>query len=494
MNEDAGDGFTKVQKLREAANTFISIMQPGDGLGLVRFNEAAQRLMEVQDVGPVMGGAGRTAAIGHISGSDIDPLGSTSIGDGVVNGKQMLDDAQAAAVPPYDLTAMVVLTDGMWNRPPPLASISGSIIANTYAVGLGLPSNISVPALTTLCQGHNGYLLITGALSTDQSMRLSKYFLQILADVSNAQIAADPRGVLDKTAEHRIPFWICESDYGMDLIVLSTYPQVIDFQLEAPDGSRITPASGPGGANAQFVLSQYASYYRCALPVLPSNADWSHEGLWYAVLKLGRPSQEPTMYERRREYYAAYYDPKRAVLPYEFVVHTYSSLTFTAQAAQASFEVGAVVSITASLHEYEAPLQGRANVWAEILRPDRMTDLVTLDLNSGGQFVSRYTLDLPGIFNIRVRARGETMRSMPFQRERTLTGVAVPGGDLWSPNDPKTSDLCELVHCLQETGVVKGNLARKLRDLGFDLPALLKCLGEQCRSTADELEPRQPQR
>ena len=86
----------------------------------------------------------------------------------------------------------------------------------------------------------------------------------------------------------RIRFWVSEGDYGMDLIVLSPYPQVIDFQLETPDGTRITPASGPAGANSQFTVSRYASFYRCALPVLPADATGSHEGLWYAVLKLGR--------------------------------------------------------------------------------------------------------------------------------------------------------------------------------------------------------------
>lgn len=493
MNDDAGDGVTKVQKLREAANAFISIMLPGDGVGLVRFNAAAQRLMEVQDVGSAPGGAGRMTAIGHISGSDIDPTGATSIGDGVVTGKQMLDDAQAAATPPYDVTAMVVLTDGMWNRPPALAAVSGSITANTYAVGLGLPSNISVPALTTLCQGHNGYLLITGALSTDQSMRVGKYFLQILAGVTNAQIVADPRGVLDITAEHRIPFWICEADYGMDLIVLSPVPQVIDFQLEAPDGSRIGPASGAGGANSQFVLSRYAGYYRCALPVLPANAAGSHNGLWHAVLKLGHPSSGHLTNDRRQEYYAAYYDPKRAVLPYEFVAHAYSSLTFSAWVSQASFDVGAAVRLTASLREYDAPLLGRANVWAEIQRPDGLTDLVALGLDSGNQFIGTYDLRLAGVFSIRVRARGETMRGSPFERERTLTAVAVPGGDMWSPNDPKANDLCELLHCLQERGAISGELAKKLKELGVDLPAFMKCLGKRCRSMADELEARQPQ-
>jgi hypothetical protein len=164
--------------------------------------------------------------------------------------------------------------------------------------------------------------------------------------------------------------------------------------------------------------------------VLPANASGSHYGLWYAVLKLGSPSPEYTTYGRLREYYAAYYDPKRAVLPYEFVAHTYSSLTFSAYVAQASFEVGAVVRLTASLREYDALLQGRANVWAEILRPDGITDLVTLSPDSGGQFVATYELQLPSLFSIRVRARGETMRGTPFEREQTLTATAVPGGDI----------------------------------------------------------------
>ena len=490
MDDDAGDAVTKVQKLREAANAFISVMSPGDGIGLVRFNQTAQRLMEIQDVGAAPGGTGRTTAIGHISGNDISPGGATSIGDGVVKGKQMLDDAQAAASPSYDVTAMVVLTDGMWNQPPSLANVSGSITANTYAVGLGLPSNISVPALTTLCQGHNGYLLVTGAISNDQSMQLSKYFLQILAGVTNAQIVVDPRGVLDTTSEHRIPFWISEVDYGMDLIVLSPVPQVIDFQLESPDGLRITPASGPGGANSQFVLSRYASYYRCALPVLPANAHASHNGLWHAVLKLGCPKPGHVTYDRRKEYYAAYYDPKRAVLPYEFVAHAYSSLTFSAYVTQASFEVGAVVSLTASLREYDAPLLGRSKVWAEIQRPDGATDFVAFSLDSGDQFVATYDLRLTGVFSIRVRAHGETACGTPFERERTLTAVAVPGGDMWSPDDPKADDLCRLLHCLRKTGAISEELAKKLKELGIDLPALLKCLGERCRSTPDELEAR----
>ena len=466
MNEDAGDGIPKVQKLREAANVFISVMQSADGIGLVRFNEAAQRLMEIQEAGAPPGGAGRTIAIGHIAGSDIDPAGATSIGEGVVNGKQMLDDAQAAAATPYDVTAMVVLTDGMWNRPPPLADVTGSITANTYAVGLGLPSNISVPTLTTLCQGHNGYLLVTGALSGDQPMQLSKYFLQILAGVSNAQITADPRGILDRESEHRIPVSICEADYGMDMVVLSPFPRAIDFQLEAPDGSSITPVSPPGTTNSQFILSQYASYYRCALPVLPAQASGSHAGQWHAILKLqGGTSVSAAQH---------------AALPYEFVAHIYSSLTFMAYVKQASFEVDAIIHLIAALYEYDAPLQGNASVWGEIVRPDGVSELIPLSQDSQGQFTAAYPLKVQGVFRIRVRARGETARGTPFERERTLTAVAAQGGDVWNPNEPKVNDFCNLLHCLQEKDVISDELIHKLKEQGIDLPALLKCLGERC--------------
>lgn len=487
MNDDAGDGITKVQKLREAANAFISVMLPGDGIGVVRFNETAQRLMEIQDAGASPGGAGRTTAIGHISGSDIDPSGWTSIGDGVVNGKQMLDDAQAAPSPDYDVTAMVVLTDGQWNRPPSLADVSGSITANTYAVGLGIPSNISVPALTTLCQGHNGYLLITGALSPDQSMRLSKYFLQILAGVTNAQIVGDPAGVLDRSSEHRIPFWICEADYGMDLIVLSPAPYVIDFQLEAPDGTRITPASGSGGANSQFVLTQYASYYRCALPVLPTNASGSHEGLWHAVLKLGK---------RIRGRYT--YDPgthnvKGSVIPYELVAHAYSSLSFSAHVSQASFEIGASANISASLLEYDAVPRGRGSVWAEIRRPDGAFETLGLSAGPEDRYTESYGLPFPGVYIIRVRARGETMHGMAFEREKTLTAVAVPGGDRWDPNDPNRDPICELLDCLRRTGAINNEFIRRLRELGIDLSAFLKCFERKCRGTAGAIETRRQQ-
>jgi hypothetical protein len=482
MNDDPGDGTTKIAKLREAAQVFINVMLPDDGIGLVRFNQAAQRLMEVEEAGAAPGGTGRTNAIARITSSDLDPSGMTSIGDGVVNGRNMLNDAQATATPPYDGTAMVVLTDGMWNMPPSLTDVQGSITSTTYAVGFGLPSNISVPALTTLCSGNNGYLVVTGAITPDQSMRLSKYFLQILAGVTNAQIAADPGGVLDIYSEHRIPFWICEADFGMDLILLSPAPWAIDFQLEAPDGSHVDPGSGAAGANAAFVVTPKVCYYRCALPVWPAAPGGSHEGLWHAVLRIHKK------YHRKYSYDVPSHSGRIPGIPYEFVAHTYSGLTFSAHVAQASYEIGARAALSASLLEYDQLPRGRATVWAEVMRPGGGGPDIVMMPASSGNYGADYVMAAPGLYTFRIRARGETMHGLPYEREKTLTGVAVAGGDRWTPDGPPRDVLCELLDCLRRSGAVDAEFLKRLRALGLDLEALLKCLGRRCRRPAEGRE------
>ena len=130
-------------------------------------------------------------------------------------------------------------------------------------------------------------------------------------------------------------------------------------------------------------------------------------------------------------------------------------------------------------------------MWAEIERPDKTLDFVSLTA-SGDQFTGSYELRWPGVYALRLRARGQTMRGTRFERERTFTATAVRGGDHWSPDDPQTHTLCELLHCLREHGVLSGELIRKLRDSGVDLGALLKCLDKTCRSTASDLELRRP--
>ena len=167
---------------------------------------------------------------------------------------------------------MVVLTDGVENTAPMLSAVGSSITANTFAIGLGLPENISTAALDTLTQGHGGYLLVTGSLTSDSSARLSKYFLQVLAGITNANIVLDPKGILVPGAVHRIPFWVTEAEFGLDVFLLSPAPYWIEFTLETPGGQILTP-SGLAGTNAQFVSANRCHYYRLSLPAFALQGD-----------------------------------------------------------------------------------------------------------------------------------------------------------------------------------------------------------------------------
>lgn len=478
MSEDAGDTDTKVAKLREAANSFVDVMLDGDALGIVRFNDAAQVLQPVVDVGAATVGVGRTTARSIINGPQLDPIGNTSIGDGVVKAKQALDTAQAAASPRFDTLAVLVLTDGMENRPPLLAAVASSITARTFAIGLGLPANISVAALTRLAQGHNGYLLVTGTLTSDQASRLVKYFLQILAGVTNANVILDPHGVLVRGAEARIPFLVTDADYGIDVIVTSPAPWAIRYELEAPDGTRLTPADEGGGANLQFVRTPELSYYRLALPTLPWAPDASHAGTWYAILTISDDNQAST-------FQGARLSSDRLVaggLPYDVVVHAYTQLNFDAAAQQTSFEPGCTVAIDARLSEYDYPLEGQADVTVDLDLPDGSSANLHLSEDAGGRFSGRFVAYQTGIYRMRVRCAGTTLEELPFTREKTLTAVVMPGADT-APvpeDDNPPAWLCSIFECLRRGETLSPQLRRRLTDEGIDLEKWLACLSCEC--------------
>jgi hypothetical protein len=468
MSEDAGDGLTKVEKLREAAAIFVEAMLPGDGIGLVRFDDASNRVMDVVDVGPLMTGPGRTDAITHINSNAFNPAGATSIGAGVIQGTNQL--AAATASPDYAVRAMVVLSDGVENWAPMLSTVTTS--ANTFAIGLGLPYNISVAALDTLTQGTGGYLVVTGAITPDQRTRLTKYFLQVLAGITNADVITDPQGVLGPGVEHRIPFRVTESDYGLDAYVLSPHPQAIDYRLETPDGSRIDLSSYAALGTTEAVVRDGVAFYRVALPALPANPSGSHRGTWHAVVTPGRRAWG-------NYYRAAATTGQGGLIPYSFVAHCYSNLVFEASTHQDSYAPGKQVHAHAALREYDVSVSdSRADVWAEVHRPDNT--MFTVVMNAQNElFSGEFTTSLPGVYRVRVRAQGETINGSPFSRERTLNAVAVQGGGS-TPTEPSRDFIGDLICCMIAGDRRAEQLAQQLERLGVDSAAVMKCLRRLC--------------
>jgi len=301
----------------------------------------------------------------------------------------------------------------------------------------------------------------------------------VLAGISNANVVLDPKGQLSPGVVHRIPFPINEADMGIDVILLTAIPQAVSFQLETPDGSMIDPAAAAALGTATYVMHAGLAYYRASLPAIPAAPDGSHGGAWHAVLKLAVSAKELERYAKELAKHPDHDLFARGLLPYDLIVHAYSNLAFRAAARQTSYEPGAEVHLAATLREYDVPVENRAGVWAEVLRPDGSVQLVPLREEEPGRFAAAFQANLSGVYALRARARGETFRGTPFEREQTLTAVVYPGGDR-PRREPETSQLCQLIDCLLRKGMLDDKLLERLAAEGLNLEGLVHCLKAYC--------------
>lgn len=448
MNEDRGDGQRKVDSLRESASIFIDAMLQDDGVALVRFNQDAQLLAAVTTLGSPADpfDPGRSAIKNIISSNQLDPGGDTSIGDGIFEGRNALNAASG-----FDVNALVVLTDGVENQPKFIADVASSINEFTYAIGLGRPENISVSALQAISGNHGGYLLVTGAISGDNRFLLQKYFLQILAGISNAEIVLDPQGELSPGAVVRIPFSLTEADAGVDVILLSPRTQIIDFRVQTPSGYLLGPLEVPSHHDVQYVASNGITYYRIRLPFEYLHERFEDRGTWNAVLSLGRQVErggrmfayaaENPLAAAGRTIQARPAVPARDTapsssfpalraqaatapadtVPYSVIVHAYSDIRLHASAHQSGTRPGGSVDLDAYVTEYDVPLERDVMVWADVTWPAGGAT-VRLDLKrSGDRFAGSFAASRPGVYRIRVQAAGRSSAGSPFRREITLT-------------------------------------------------------------------------
>ena len=536
MSDDRGDGQTKHDSLQTAASMFIDVMLEGDGAGIVRFNQDAQPLQPVLTLGNGgLSDINRGTIKDTINGNGLDPDGSTSIGDGIFEGRGILNAAGS-----FDVKSLVVLTDGIENSARMISDVAGEINEFTYAVGLGKPQNISVEALQNISGNNGGYLLVTGAIGTDNRFMLQKYFLQILAGISNADVVLDPDGVLFGHSVDSIPFQLTAGDAGVDVILVTPTPKAIDFRLQTPSGRIIEPWIAMSEPGMRYVLSEGVTYYRLVLPteLIPDRFDGG--GTWHALLTMGRPRLEPTRTAtgvanvdrsivrglfapparvspsrtemlnparlRRSQMLAAERFGRGAArvaapaaaaaegqIPYSLVVHTYSNLSLDAQTKQGGFEPGSRIDVYASLAQSGIPLGHSAQVWVDVTTPNGQATTIVMNEFDTGRFSGSMIAPVVGVYRLRVRARGTTMSGEPFTREKTLTagiwrGDPVPlpeglgGVTTRGTSDERGECFCQLLVCLlRREGVISEELEKRLREFGINLEVARKCVAGFCQ-------------
>ncbi|MFM0441796.1 tyrosinase family protein [Paraburkholderia strydomiana] len=442
-----GPGIKRIDVLHEAASRFCDLVQASNGVGLVRFDQSAYPILPVQRFGASAFDPNRTATLTAVNATA--PNGATSIGNGVELARTTLNNASG-----YDSKAMVVFTDGLENTPKLIADVMGMIDAQTFAIGLGTTQQVSTAALKALTDNTGGYLHVSGHLTpgSDDYFLVSKYFLEILASISNTSVVLDPSGVITPGVKVSIPFIISDTDIEATVILMTDIP-ALRFLVLTPTGEVIAPPN-VATFGASYTVGTNMSWYHFAFPV-PVASGKAHAGTWHAVLEV-----DPALYER----YAAIRAKQGTWINgvrYSFNVHAYTNLRLTASLSQNSLQPGATLTVHGRLTEYGQPVVNRASMVAEVRRPDATIAQVPLVETTLGNFEANMQAVQSGVYRFRVIANGVTWHGSRFTREQLLTGIAYPGGDLPPPITTqfpgKTSDaLCHLLECLIGKGTLKG--------------------------------------
>ncbi|MFD2094201.1 tyrosinase family protein [Blastococcus deserti] len=425
-NAGLGDSQQRMDVLRQSAPIFVDLLDDADGVGVASFSGDATADMAITPAGGAPFGSGRISARGTIG--TLSPGGTTSVGDGVTAGQGLLSSSTG-----FDSTAVVVLTDGYENTPTYIADIASPVNSRVFAIGVGTPEYLNPSALDALTAGTGGYLTMTGTPVVD-TLRLSKYFLQILAGVTNADIVVDPEGRLAPGAEHHHTFSLTDHDVDADVVVLLPGPGVVDLSLQAPSGVELTPGTLTS-TGASYVMGERVSYWRLRLPVA-TNGTLDRAGRWTAVLKVDDAALE--------RYLATLRDNPKAVrdvtahgVPYTLAVHAESDVRLVARLVQKSREPGAKAFLSARLTELGLPMRGPASAEVEIVWPDGQVERARPKQDDAGTFQFVHPLRAPGAYHFRLLVRGLTHRGQPFTREQFFTASVWRGGDEPPPTGDK---------------------------------------------------------
>ncbi|MDJ0817423.1 MAG: tyrosinase family protein [Desulfobacterales bacterium] len=469
MSGTAGGGFTKFQLLEEALEVATDLLETTDSAALVFFDHAVSTPLSMSAIG---GGSGVNTAL---SNPAIQPnFGSTAIGEGLISGAAELN----SYVPPSGVTnpnlAILCLTDGNENVTPWVtsATVMNAISAyssDLYAIGLGTEDNVSAGTLGAISQ----YMLITGDKTADQRrFMVTKYFVQILADIKKANIVVDPDGILHIGVTHEVHFDLSEADVEAEVILLSPAAPYIELEVVTPGGDILSQAAL--GPNAKLEVNRLDAILRLSLPALPGSPHTSHAGRWTLRLRLAKKS----LRHLRERMVSMVFAGRVPAIEYSVVVQTRSNLTFEVGRTFPLIAPGDVIPLEAALTQYRMPLTS-AVVTAQVTDPQGHTRRHQLTLDATGRFVADISAQSRGVHTCRVMASGHTLGGMRFMRETTRTfAVGDPSAKPSTENsrDNRTGALCLLLECvLHDSGIRKWMEAN-----GVDLERLRKCLAATC--------------
>jgi hypothetical protein len=401
-------GLLRHEVLRESVLSLLTYLPDRAFIGLIRFDHEAVAASAIDAVG-----VQRQALMDAVDALATDN-GYTSIGNALE-----LAEIGLKGFPADYIKGTIVMTDGQENTPKLISDVMEFVENPVYAIAMGTPENIDTYELNELAGLTGGYVLLTGDLDGEDRFKVLKYYMQIYTNVVGDSVVIDPAGRLYPGRPAQVPFHVNNDDPRVDIVLMTTAPELIDFRLITPGEDEIVE-SGPG---VKTEAGPAVRYYRCDLARLEKEG--VVRGRWQAVIDIKKKQFNRFTKARKKAG-----DPmaERGV-PYNIVVMARSPLRMHGRLQQSGYEPGDTITVRASLKDAGLPVTAVTDIHVIVNEPEGTHYRTDLKSVAPGHYEVTIPTDKPGIYGCRVVARGTAADQRTFMREQTLTGAVWQGGN-----------------------------------------------------------------
>ncbi len=312
-----------MEPAKTAASTFVGLMQIGDRIGVVSFNQNATVNFPLTTI---ISEATKTDAQNAISA--ITSGGATSIGGGIQEGQNQLNNGNTSVH-----QGMILLSDGQQNSPPMVEDVLPTIPENTDIYTIALGPNSDQVLLNDIAAQTGGFY----SFAPDAS-GLQNIYNTIRANVTGQQVIANFSGSINQgqTITHNAP--VDGSVTNATFAV--TWPgSDLDLELIDPNGRIINPDTALVDPDIEFSTGNTYEFYTVNSPVA---GDWTLK-----IIAIDLPSGS-------EDYNAS-------------IIGT-ATLTMDVYFSKNEYGVGEPILISADINEEGTPILN-ASVTADVLTP-----------------------------------------------------------------------------------------------------------------------------
>jgi subtilisin family serine protease len=402
---------SRIDLMKQMAGEIVEAVDVGSSLGIVSFQQtsaevASMTVIEVPDDDPeeFLGQevvADKRAEM-RTKIDALTPDGWTSIGSGIERAWEMLKPEKAPR-------AIIVLTDGMENKPPFLEELLANPLAPladipVYAVGWGSPENLEPSGLMSLTTATEGLLVMADQYDHFGSIEVTKFLAQIIGEISGYQPILDPTKTLGpQVRKRKFEFLVGRADTVGEVLIFKPAQIPLEVQVFSPDEvlRENHPPTISGSGRVMRCRFSPGSFAR--EPEVTNDQPWK--------VRVSLPSDFRVRYE----------------VPFTLLVRSRSRLKMTCRVRQESHLPGSDMTMLVKLTDRGAPLNSGVTLEVEVTDPDGNLHQVGQDRSLIGERTFTFPGDHPGIYRWRVFCTGKDRAKEPFQRECVLTGA------IWTP-------------------------------------------------------------